>query len=225
MPPLEDKTSIFASGYITSEDCRGPAMKLALTILGMLLIVGAGLIPLLMNPGRANAALLKEGEAAPEFATEMVVGDQVQPVKLSDYRGKKVILYFYPKDGTPGCTKEACAFRDGYARFQQAGIVVLGCSIQSADAHKAFIKKYSIPFPLLLDPDKKIADAYGAANGIPVLGLDRRITYVIDEQGKIAKVYPKVDPSQHAKEILQAIGTQPATAANAAPASPPKPAN
>jgi peroxiredoxin Q/BCP len=195
----------------------------------MLLIVGAALIPLLMNPGKAHAALLKEGAAAPQFATEMVVGELVQPVKLSDYRGKKVILYFYPKDDTPGCKKEACAFRDAYARFQQAGIVVLGCSVQSADAHKAFIKKYSLPFPLLLDPDKKIADAYGAANGIPVLGLDRRITYVIDEQGRIAKVYPKVDPSQHAKEILQAIGAQPAAAgqaaANSAPANPPKPAN
>ena len=229
MLPLEDKTPTIASGCITSDSRRGPAMRLALTIVGMILIVGAALIPLLMSPGKANAAILKEGAMAPQFATEMVIGDVVQPVKLSDYRGKKVILYFYPKDDTPGCTKEACAFRDGYARFQQAGIVVLGCSIQSADAHKAFIKKYSIPFPLLLDPDKKIADAYGAANGIPVLGLDRRITYVIDEQGKIEKVYPKVDPSQHAKEILQALGTPQApagqAAANAAPANPPKPAN
>lgn len=204
-------------------------MRVAITVVGMLLIIGAALIPLLMSPGKANAALLKEGETAPQFSTEMVVGDVVQPVKLSDYRGKTVILYFYPKDDTPGCTKEACAFRDGYARFQQAGIVVLGCSVQSADAHKAFIKKYSLPFPLLLDPDKKIADAYGAANGIPILGLDRRITYVIDEQGKIAKVYPKVDPSQHAKEILAAIGTKPAPAAqpaaSSAPATPPKPAN
>ncbi|HUY19538.1 MAG TPA: peroxiredoxin [Candidatus Binataceae bacterium] len=203
-------------------------MRLAITIVGILLIVGAALIPLLMSPGRANAALLKEGQTAPAFSTEMVVGDQVQPVKLSDFRGKRVILYFYPKDQTPGCTKEACAFRDGYARFQQAGIVVLGCSVQGADAHKAFIKKYSLPFPLLLDPGKKIATAYGAANGIPVLGLDRRITYVIDGNGKIEQVYPRVDPSVHAKEILQALAAKPAPAGkavNAAPASPPKPAN
>lgn len=195
-------------------------MRLALTIVGMLLIVGAGLLPLLMNPRSANAAPLKEGDNAPQFATEMVIGDQLQPIKLADYRGKKVILYFYPKDDTPGCTKEACAFRDGYAKFQQAGIVVLGCSVQSADAHKAFIRKYSLPFPLLLDTDKKIAVAYGAANGIPVLGLDRRITYVIDEQGKIAKIYPKVDPALHAKEILQALGTPPAPAGQAAAAKP-----
>jgi peroxiredoxin Q/BCP len=217
-----------ASGYTTSEKRRGLAMRLALTILGLVLIVAAGLIPLLINPRKANAALLKEGAEAPQFSTQMVTGDQVQPVKLSDFRGKTVILYFYPKDDTPGCTKEACAFRDGYARFQQAGIVVLGCSIQSADSHKAFIKKYSIPFPLLLDPDKKIASEYGAANGIPVLGLDGRITYVIDAQGKIAKVYPKVDPSKHAKEILQAlnVSTTPAPqAARVAPANQPKPAN
>jgi peroxiredoxin Q/BCP len=204
-------------------------MRLTFTIIGIVLIVAAGLIPLLLAPGRANAALLKPGETAPDFSTQMVVGDQVQPVKLSDFRGKTVILYFYPKDDTPGCTKEACAFRDGYTRFQLAGLVVLGCSVQSADSHKAFIKKYSIPFPLLLDPDKKIAKAYGAANGIPVLGLDGRITYVIDGQGKIEKVYPKVDPSKHAKEILQALNVpaQPpaAQAASAAPAGQPKPAN
>ncbi|MBF6567700.1 MAG: peroxiredoxin [Candidatus Binataceae bacterium] len=174
-----------------------------------------------MKPGVARAALLKEGESAPQFSTEMVQGDQVQPVKLSDFRGKKVILYFYPKDNTPGCTKEACAFRDGYARYRQAGIVVLGCSVQSADSHKAFIKKYSIPFPLLLDPDKKIASAYGAANGIPILGLDRRITYVIDEQGRIIKVYPKVDPGLHATQILNEIKpTQPSPAASQAATNP-----
>src|SRR5579884_1257165 len=210
------------SGYTTSENLRRPAMRLALTILGLALIVVAGLIPLVMSPGKANAALLKQGEEAPQFSTQMVVGDQVQPVKLSDFRGKTVILYFYPKDDTPGCTKEACAFRDGYARFQQAGVVVLGCSIQSADSHKAFIKKYSIPFPLLLDPDKKIATAYGAANGIPVLGLDGRITYVIDGEGRIEKVYPKVDPSRHAQQILEALNvpsqSSAAQAASVAPA-------
>ena len=112
-------------------------------------------------------------------------------MSLADFHGKKVILYFYPKDETSGCTKEACAFRDGYSRYTNAGLVVLGCSVDSADAHKDFIRKNGLPFPLLLDPDKKIATAYGAANGIPILGLDRRITYVIDENGKIIKVYPE----------------------------------
>src|ERR1700681_1535997 len=127
---------------------------------------------------------MKVGEKAPDFK---VADDSGKTVKLSDYRGKKVILYFYPKDDTPGCTKEACAFRDGYARFQAAGISVLGCSIDSAESHKAFIRKYRLPFPLLLDPDRSIARAYGAENGIPILGLDRRITYVIGEDGRISK--------------------------------------
>ena len=152
----------------------------------------------------------------------MVTGDNETPVSLADFHGKKVILYFYPKDETSGCTKEACAFRDGYSRYTNAGLVVLGCSVDSADAHKDFIRKNSLPFPLLLDPDKKIATAYGAANGIPILGLDRRITYVIDENGKVLKVYPSVDPSTHAIEILNDLGV--ANAAPAAPASPAAPA-
>jgi peroxiredoxin Q/BCP len=155
-----------------------------------------------LRPRIARAELLKEGEVAPPFSTQMVEGDQVLPISLADLRGRKVILYFYPKDDTPGCTKEACAFRDGFARFQAAGMVVLGCSVDSTDSHKDFIRKYNIPFPLLLDPDRKIAAAYGAANGIPILGLDRRITYVIDENGIIARVYPKVDPAVHSGQIL-----------------------
>ena len=151
----------------------------------------------------ARAELLKQGQVAPNFSTQMVQGDQIAPISLADLRGRTVVLYFYPKDDTPGCTKEACAFRDGFARFQSAGLIVLGCSVQDSDAHRAFIKKYNIPFPLLLDPDKKIATEYGAANGIPILGLDRRITYVIDGDGRIARVYPSVDPSVHATEILR----------------------
>lgn len=155
-----------------------------------------------LRPRSARAALLKEGELAPDFTTQMVQGDNVAPFTLASLRGKTVVLYFYPKDETPGCTKEACAFRDGYARYQAAGVVVLGCSVQDADAHRAFIKKYNLPFPLLLDPGKKIATAYGAANGIPILGLDRRITYVIGPDGRIERVYPQVDPAVNAGQIL-----------------------
>ena len=174
-----------------------------------------------IRPRFARAELLKEGQIAPPFTTQMVSGEQVNPMSLADFHGKKVILYFYPKDETSGCTKEACAFRDGYSRYTNAGLVVLGCSVDSADAHKDFIRKNSLPFPLLLDPDKKIATAYGAANGIPILGLDRRITYVIDENGKIIKVYPSVDPSTHAIEILNDLGSADATpAAQASPAAP-----
>jgi peroxiredoxin Q/BCP len=189
----------------------------------VLLSIGASVIligaMLALKPLIGQAEVLKEGEQAPSFDTQMVLGEEVKPVRLSDFLGKKVVLYFYPKDNTPGCTKEACAFRDGFARYQQAGIAVLGCSVDSADAHKAFIKKYNLPFPLLLDPDHKIATAYGAANGIPILGLDRRITYVIDENGKILKVYPQVDPAIHANEILSAFPA-PTVTATPSPTSP-----
>ena len=189
-----------------------------ITAVVIVIVVVVGAIAL--RPRIARADLLKEGQIAPPFSTQMITGDQQSPVSLSDFHGKKVILYFYPKDQTPGCTKEACAFRDGYSRFTNAGLTVLGCSVDSADAHKAFIQKYNLPFPLLLDPDKKIATEYGAANGIPILGLDRRITYVIDEKGNVLKVYPNVDPSTHATQILNDLGT-----ANAAPAAPASPAS
>ena len=186
-----------------------------------LVAIAVIVIAVAIRPQFARAELLKEGQIAPPFTTQMVSGEQVNPMSLADFHGKKVILYFYPKDETSGCTKEACAFRDGYSRFTNAGLTVLGCSVDSADAHKEFIKKYSLPFPLLLDPDKKIATAYGAANGIPILGLDRRITYVIDEKGSVLKVYPSVDPSTHAIEILNDLGSADATpAAQASPAAP-----
>jgi peroxiredoxin Q/BCP len=160
----------------------------------------------LFFPWLARAEMLKVGDPAPQFSTDAVLGDQATPVKLSDYLGRKVVLYFYPKDNTPGCTKEACSFRDGYADLQRWGIVLLGCSIDSADSHRAFARKYSLPFPLLLDPGNKIAKAYGADNGIPILGLDRRVTYVIGEDGRILKVYPSVDPGSHAKQIVRDLG-------------------
>ncbi len=151
----------------------------------------------------------REGEHAPDFQGQMVYEGQTRPIKLSDYKGYKLVLYFYPKDNTPGCTKEACAFRDGFKKFKAAGVYILGCSVDSAQSHAAFIQKYNLPFPLLLDPDKKIATAYGAANGIPILGLNRRITFVIDEQGKIIKVYPAVDPSTNPGEIIKAYAAAP----------------
>src|SRR5215831_7546015 len=150
-------------------------------IAGTLIVIALAAVFVVLRPRIARAELLKEGQVAPPFSTQMVQGDQVTPISLTDLHGRTVILYFYPKDDTPGCTKEACSFRDGFARFQAAGLVVLGCSIDSSQSHKAFIKKYNIPFPLLLDPDKSIATEYGAANGIPILGLDQRITYVINQ--------------------------------------------
>jgi peroxiredoxin Q/BCP len=181
-------------------------------LLAILFAAGFGGLVLWLRS--AQAAMLNVGDEAPDFSTEAIVGDQTIPVKLTDYRGRRVVLYFYPKDNTPGCTREACAFRDGYAKLQARGIVLLGCSVDGADSHRAFARKYHLPFPLLLDTDKKIAKAYGAANGIPILGLDRRITYVIAEDGRIAAVYPQVNPATHANQIIRDLGVErpPATA-------------
>lgn len=184
-----------------------------LALVGLVIVVAVAAS--LWAAPRASAALLKDGQMAPDFQTQMVKGDKVSSVKLSDFRGKMVVLYFYPKDFTPGCTKEACAFRDGYAELAKAGIVVLGCSVQGTRSHQAFIKKYKLPFALLSDPDKKLANAYGVANGIPAMGLDRRVTYVIDPRGKIIRVYPKVDPSANASEIIHAFASEPKTASSA----------
>lgn len=174
-----------------------------------------------LRPRRAAAEMPQAGEQAPDFHGQMVYEGQVRPIKLSDYKGYKLVLYFYPKDNTPGCTREACAFRDGFEKFKAAGVYILGCSVDNAQSHTDFIKKYNLPFPLLLDPDKKIATAYGAANGIPILGLNRRVTFVIDEHGKILKVYPQVDPSTNASEIIQAYAATPKATPSPAPTAVP----
>ncbi|MGH7917786.1 MAG: peroxiredoxin, partial [Candidatus Binataceae bacterium] len=186
-----------------------------------LIVIVAGLAFLFLRPQNAQAAPLAVGAPAPDFIAQAITAGQTIPVHLNDYRGRQVVLYFYPKDSTPGCTREACAFRDGYAVFQRAGITVLGCSIDSADAHARFIKKYSLPFPLLLDPDHKIAKAYHADNGIPILGLDKRITYVIGADGTIERVYPEVDPATNARVIIHDLGAdKPHPAATSSPGLP-----
>jgi thioredoxin-dependent peroxiredoxin len=204
------------------EDNEAGAMRILILLI---VIAAAGLLVIVLKQRSAKAEMLKEGDLAPDFSTQAVVGDQTVPVKLTDYRGHKVVLYFYPKENTPGCTKEACAFRDGFSELKGWGIVVLGCSIDSADKHRSFAQKYNLPFPLLIDSDNRIAKAYGADNGIPILGLDRRVTYVIDEDGRILKVYPDVNPATHATEIIEALGADkppPAPTPSMAPAMTPE---
>ncbi len=197
------------------------AMKFPAT--GLAVIAMSSILNLFF-PWIARAAMLKAGDLAPEFATDAIQNGVTTPIKLSDYRGRKVVLYFYPKDNTPGCTKEACAFRDGFSELERWGIVVLGCSIDSADAHRAFAAKYRLPFALITDPGNQIAKAYGADNGIPILGLDRRITYVISEDGRIVKVYPSVDPATHANEIIRDLGADKPPPRPTPIAAPPSPA-
>jgi peroxiredoxin Q/BCP len=150
--------------------------------------------------------MIKEGSTAPAFKTNDADG---QTVSLKDLRGQKVVLYFYPKDDTPGCTKEACSFRDAWAKFKKRGITVLGVSPDSEASHKKFETKYSLPFTLLADKDHEIADAYGVWGekkfmGRTYMGVNRT-TFLIDEKGKIKKVFAKVKPEDHANEVLEAF--------------------
>src|SRR6266511_3190324 len=146
--------------------------------------------------------MIKEGTVAPTFTAKNADGETV---RLKDLRGQKVVLYFYPKDDTPGCTKEACSFRDAFADFKKRGIEVLGVSVDSEASHKKFAAKYKLPFTLLADPNHAIADAYGVYGekkfmGRTYLGV-KRITFLIDEKGKIKKVFEKVKPWRALKEL------------------------
>ena len=150
--------------------------------------------------------LLEPGAKAPDFKTTDQDGESVS---LRDFAGKKVVLYFYPKDDTPGCTKEACAFRDGFSDFRKRKIEVLGVSADDEKSHKKFAEKFHLPFRLLADTDRKIVQAYGAWGDKSLYGRlfkgIYRVTYLIDEKGKIAAVWPKVKPNEHAAEILEFV--------------------
>ena len=150
--------------------------------------------------------MLKEGTLAPDFTAKNENGETV---RLRDLRGQKVVLYFYPKDDTPGCTKEACSFRDAFADFKKRGIEVLGVSVDSEASHKKFAAKYKLPFTLLADPGHSIADAYGVYGEKKFMGRTymgvKRITFLIDEKGKIKKIFEKVKPDEHARDVLEAL--------------------
>ncbi|HNX66211.1 MAG TPA: thioredoxin-dependent thiol peroxidase [Bacteroidales bacterium] len=149
---------------------------------------------------------LSEGQPAPQFEGKDQDGNTI---RLSDYHGKKVILYFYPKDNTPGCTAEACSLRDGNRQLIAEGYVILGVSPDTEKSHKGFATKFSLPFPLIADPEKKILNLYGAWGekmmyGKPVTGV-LRTTFIIDENGIIKKIIRKVDTKEHASQILKSV--------------------
>lgn len=150
--------------------------------------------------------MIKEGNAAPDFTATNTNGETI---RLKDLRGKKVVLYFYPKDDTPGCTKEACSFRDAFSDFRKHDIEVIGVSTDSEASHKKFATKYKLPFTLLADTDHSIADAYGVYGEKKFMGRTymgvKRMTFLIDEKGKVRKVFEKVKPEEHAREVLEAI--------------------
>jgi peroxiredoxin Q/BCP len=151
-------------------------------------------------------AMIQEGKKAPDFRLESSQGGEVA---LKDLRGRTVVVYFYPKDDTPGCTREACAFRDGQAALKRKGVVVLGVSGDSVASHEKFRDKYGLNFPLLSDPDKAVAKKYGAWGekvlyGKKTVGMIRS-TFVIDGEGVVRKVFPRVKVDGHAEKVLEVV--------------------
>ena len=152
--------------------------------------------------------VVREGEPAPDFE---LTSDAGETVKLSELRGKPVVLYFYPKDDTPGCTTQACGIRDAYGEFERAGAVVLGVSPDNERSHVNFRQKYELPFALLADTEHEVADRYGVwgekkFRGKKYMGVSRS-TFVIDESGRVKKVFEKVTPATHADDVLAALAS------------------
>ena len=145
------------------------------------------------------APILKIGDDAPSFTLPDSQGNQINS---NDFKGKWIVLYFYPKDDTPGCTAEACHFRDDFKSLEAIGAKVIGVSIDDSFSHKKFAEKYNLPFPLLSDASGEVASRYGALNNFLVIKLAKRYTYLINPQGKIAKIYLSVDTSKHSQEII-----------------------
>ena len=168
-------------------------MKILLLFLAIVALV------FLISKQSEAANTPKPGDTAPDFR----LVDQNGTIRsLSDFSGQWVVLYFYPKDDTPGCTKEACSFRDDLTTLEKLGAKVVGVSVDDSDSHSKFASKYHLPFPLLADADGKVADSYGALTNLLLLKIAKRYTFLIDPKGKVAKVYLSVDTSRHSQEIV-----------------------
>ena len=160
----------------------------------------AGLAAVLFAPlGQAADDPLAVGDPAPAFALPDQDGETRA---LSDYRGQWLVLYFYPKDDTPGCTTEACSFRDNINRLIAQDAAVLGVSMDSVESHAEFAAEYELPFPLLADPEGEVVRRYGALSDFMVVRFAKRHTFIIDPEGEIAKIYRKVDPDEHVRDVL-----------------------
>ena len=142
---------------------------------------------------------VKEGDRFPDFS---VNDDEGNNVTLDAIKGKTTVIYFYPKDDTPGCTKEACNFRDDLEKFKTCGVPIYGVSVDSLESHKKFKKKYNLDFPLLSDKEKKLVEELGIKS---IIGNAKRVTFVLDADGKIIKIYPNVSPDKHSKELVEFI--------------------
>jgi peroxiredoxin Q/BCP len=144
-----------------------------------------------------GVGLLAAGQSAPDLSAPDQNG---QSRRIAAERGHPLVVYFYPKDGTPGCTREACAFRDAWGRYQQAGVQIFGVSADDQKSHETFAKEQKLPFPIVADPAHAWSDAFGVGTR---LGMPARVTFLIDPAGRIAKVYPQVDPGVHADQVLK----------------------
>ncbi len=153
----------------------------------------------LLTGTAVSAEQFQKGDPAPDFE---LMDQNGRVHSIEDYRGKWVALYFYPKDDTPGCTTEACEFRDNIFAFKDLDCQILGVSLDDVDSHKDFAEKYSLPFPLLADTAGSTADAYGVKSSFMGMTVAKRETFLIDPQGKIAKHYAEVDPDTHSKQVL-----------------------
>jgi peroxiredoxin Q/BCP len=173
--------------------------KKLLGFLGAAVIAIGFALVLAVTHNNAQEAKLSAGDIAPAFT----LGDQNGKThSLADYRGRWLVLYFYPKDDTPGCTTEACGFRDEYRAYLRRGVEVLGVSIDGRESHERFAKKYDLPFPLLADTDGTVAKEYGAYWSFWPLRFARRYTFLIDPQGRIARTYYKVSPKRHSEQLI-----------------------
>jgi peroxiredoxin Q/BCP len=179
-------------------------MRALFIAVAALALLAAGVAVASFAAGGPDASqLLPVGSAAPQFVATAHTGETVD---LATLRGRHVVLFFYPKDDTSGCTKEACELRDSWAKLQSSGVAVFGVSTQDNRSHRAFAQKYQLPFPLIPDEKGELAAKYK----VPIIfGVARRITYLIDGQGRIKHVWPAVKPAGHAREILAAIDPVP----------------
>jgi peroxiredoxin Q/BCP len=165
----------------------------------LLKISALSLLLLITYSGQLMANDLKVGDVAPDF---QLVNQHAENISLSQFQGQWVVLYFYPKDGTPGCTEEACSFRDNINRLMSQEAVILGVSVDSAESHKDFAKKHDLPFSLLADENADVAKLYDSVLDLIITKFAKRHSFIIDPQGKIAKIYRDVDPTTHVRDVM-----------------------
>lgn len=159
---------------------------------------------LLFTAGNAQATALKVGDPAPDFS---LLDQNSKQQSLDNYKGQWLVLYFYPKDDTPGCTTEACEFRDDYYVLREMGVTVLGVSLDDVESHQEFAEKYHLPFPLLSDADATVAIAYGSLTKFGPIKFAKRHTFIIDPRGQIARIYREVKPKEHSDQIISDLKT------------------